>query len=159
MRAPDFKGQRFSAWKVKQAAPERPDETASLVIWLFHCPGVHAVWSYWMAQLIHLRPIEGVKPADKRYPEAEYELLVLALHPDSKPDPDDARTFAWLTPPDSCVQFHGVTDDVAVEIVGLMARGVSDGFLCPDSDFARHWESTLRSTLEHYTHGHGIADA
>jgi hypothetical protein len=160
MRNPDFKGLYFSAWKVPQAAPERPDETASLVTWLLHCPGVHAVWCYWMMQLIHLRPIEGVKPAGKKYPEAEHELLVLALNPEKgEPDPDNVRTFEWMTPPDSCIQFHGVTDDVAVEIVGLVARGVADGILCPDSDFRRQWERSFRSTLEHHTHGHDIADA
>jgi hypothetical protein len=156
VRAPDFEGPAGRAWRVALPAQhERADTTATLAQWLLTIPSAHPAWHSYALAVVHLREIPGVRPAVKRYPEAAYELLVLALDPD-KPLPDpDVQPFRlpFLTPPNLVEQFHGVTDEQAVQVAELLARGFVDGHVNPDTDWRSHTQGVLRTTVEHFATG------
>lgn len=106
---------------------------------------------------VALRDVEGWAPAKRAYPEAEYEIMVYALNPErAAPDP---RTWplpggmSFLEPVDVVVQFHGVTDTQAGEVVDLCARACATGVLTPDSDYANAWKDSVVATAEHYAAG------
>jgi len=159
MRPPDKQGP-WKAW-LSKAAPRSLAQTATIRAYLLHCPGAHAAWSYWMVDLIHLRPIEGVPPASKSYAEAEYELISIALNPahDAALDPDDASTFRHLRPIDFAHQFHGVDDASAIDLLDRLVDLVVAGRLSPDSDYARAWKQLLWGSIEHLTTGHPVGNA
>lgn len=107
-----------------------------------------------MISVIHLRDIEGAKPANKQYPEAEYEFLIVSLNPDHQPDPDNAAaTFRHLTPIDVAEQFHGLTDEQAKELCELAVRTIVDGVASPDQDWRAWWKDCIRNTVEHIKTG------
>jgi hypothetical protein len=159
MREPDFKGAFGTLWRVAKPDPaklERPDHEASLGVWLLTVPSAHPMWHSYALAVISLRDIPGVPPASKQYSEATHELLLMALDPGvSLPDPDDALHFklAYLTPPNLVEQFHGVTDEQAVQIGELLARSFIDGHANPDTDARSHTRRVLRNTVEHFALG------
>ena len=159
MREPDFKGVFGSLWRVAKpdaAKLEMPDWQATLGQWLLTVPGAHPVWHSYALGVIHLRDIPGVRPAHKQYPEAEHELLLLALDPEKPlPDPDDVANFkpAYLTPLNLVEQFHGVTDEQAVEIAEWLGRSFIDGLANPDTDYRTQTQLLLRKTVEHIALG------
>lgn len=153
MRAPDKTGIGASAWKI-DLKPDRPDQTATLCSWLVHQPGVHVLWSYWALWLIHLRPIDGVRPTHKQYPEAEYEVAAYALDPDLPRDPDSLDVFVGhLTPADLVEQFNGVTDAQAITLCDGMVRAVMEGIMSLDSDYRSRWKEVIDKTLQHFVLG------
>lgn len=162
MREPDKRGgfverltgKQWAAWRVPQDS-----SPASIGCWLLYCPGVHAMWSYWVLGLVHLRPVEGVPDALKHYPDAEYELHSVALAPDYKPDPDRPAEFQRLTPIDFAHQFHGVTDEQARDMLERFVDLVMVGRIAPDTDYARRWRAFIDGTVEHLTTGHPVGNA
>ena len=154
MRKADKHGPGGSAWRCG-IKPTTKDHEAGLGSWIIHQPGVHAFWSYWIVALVHLRPIESVRPAHKAYPEAEYEMLCLSLNPEhDPPDPDGGEELHFLTPPDWVHQFHGVTDTQAVEMFERLVEECVAGRLAADSDFGERWKASIWATVEHLTTGH-----
>lgn len=161
MREPDYKGPCGCAWRVAlPTSHERPDTAATLAMWLLTIPGAHPMWSSYAMAVIHLRDIPGVAPALKHYREAQYELMLVALDPEKPlPDPGDPARFkpALLSPPNLAEQFHGVSDDQAVKVAELLARGFVDGHANPDTDWRAHTRVVLRATVEHFAAEHGVS--
>jgi hypothetical protein len=153
MRSPDKEG-KWRAWEVRLTSEERAACPAQLGDWVVHAPGVHPFWSWWRVSLIHLRDIPGQPPAQRQYPEAEYELLSIALDPACVVDPDDVTTQKWLQPIDFSIQFYGLSDDSARYLLTLLIDGVVSGHLHPDTDFERSWRGAISATIEHLTGGH-----
>lgn len=160
MREPDRSSPVAKAWRF-QGQSAKPDHSACLAQWLLNGP-FHPMWSWWAISVIHLRPIEGVRPAVLQYPEAEHELMIVSINPSCyPPDPDGVESLALLQPLDLQYQFHGVGDDNAREICGLVIDAILDGRGSPDSDFRGFWKNSLDTTVEHYrdgTHGGDLAD-
>lgn len=105
-----------------------------------------------------LRDTPGVPTANRSFPGAEYELLVLALDPGEPiPSPVEAMVGKWatLSPPDQVHQLPGLPDGDATmrELLELAALAVVDGRLIPDQDHREHWREAMRSTVEHFTEG------
>lgn len=151
MRDPDLTGKAGRAWK----APLDSDQPhGTLAGWLINVPKAHPFWSWWAINMIHLRDIEGVPPAKKHYPEAQYEFLIYAINPELCPEPDpDKPPYPHLVPVDVCEQFHGVLDVDAVRICELAVLSIVDGRLSPDQDFRSAWHNTIQTTAEHYRQG------
>lgn len=167
MREPDLQGAAARAWRLRRTPEARaaheasfgyPD--ASLADWIVNGP-YHPFWSWWYVGLVHLREVPGAPPASKRYPEAEYEILCLSLNPkpeDGRPDvPDIDKVEAgdavgglpgFLSPPDWVVQFHGVSDEQAIEVGEHVANAIVQGRSC-DSDFRSWWEAAIPNTVKH----------
>lgn len=108
---------------------------------------------------MHLREIEGTKPAYKKYPDAQHELQVLAIHPDALPDPDDTSTWKYMMPPDVVEQFHGLNDEQTVQLATMLVAHVCKGLLSPDSDWRARWKQHVAATVEHMTTGHPVGSA
>lgn len=154
MREPDLKGHGTAAWRVDISKPADPAQTATLASWLVTGP-FHPLWNYWSISVIHLRDIPGVKPANKQYPEAEYEFMIVSLNPDRAPHPDRPNeTFHHLTPIDVAEHFHGLTDDQAKELCELAVRSIVGGLASPDQDWRAWWKKCIKNTVEHIRTGH-----
>jgi len=158
IRQPDRHGV-WSAWRVP-IEPLTVDQRGTLDLWLLHCPGAHAAWSYWGLSLLHLRPLKGEsRPAFKQYPDAEYEVLSVALDPDYPPNPDDAKTFRALHPIDFALQFHGIGDVNAISMIEKFVELVVAGRLSPDTDYRSRWQELIWGSVEHLTTGHPVGSA
>lgn len=154
MREPDLKNLVNAAWRVDISKPERTEQIATIASWLVTGP-FHPAWNYWCVIVCRLRDIPGVKPANKQYPEAEYEFMIVSLNPEHQPDPDHpATTFQYLTPIDVVEQFHGLTDDQAKGLCELAARVIVDGRASPDQDWRAWWKKCIKNTVEHIRTGH-----
>lgn len=136
-RPPDLQGPAGEAWLIDISKPT-PRPHSTLAFYALHCPHAHPLWSWWSLAMIHLRDVPGIGPAKKHYPEAEYEILVMSCDPSPGDKPsenervfniDDPADYKYLKPQDICEQFHGPTDEGAIEIAGLFARGCVDGIL------------------------------
>lgn len=160
-RPPDATGPHGSAWRIN-AQPRDTDQTACLAQWLVHVPDAHPFWPYYAVSVVHLRPIPGVREAHLDYPDAEYELMVIACDPTYHPSIEkaDAGELHWLTPLNVREQFHGLTDAQAAQIAEGAAKAIITGLLPAepdDSPGAREaWHDTIQATVEHHhdpTHG------
>lgn len=152
-RAPDFGGVA-QAWKMEMGEDHRKEQEATIAGYVIRGP-YHPFWKWWMISVVHLRPLDGVPPAKKHYPEAEYEFMIMSIDPE-KPEPDPDKPFpqdvGYLTPADCVVQFDGVTDEQAAEVCEAAAKTIANGMSC-DSDFRSWWEGSIRSTVQHYKEG------
>lgn len=61
----------------------------TLAQWFMTLPGQHPFWSKYVLSVIHLRDEESTAPAKKDYPEATYEICLIALDPERKPVPEN----------------------------------------------------------------------
>lgn len=162
MREPDLAGVA-RAWRISEdpRVQERHirefgHEHTGLQTWLINGP-YHPFWSWWHVGVISLRDFEGMPPAQKQYPAAEFEFAIYSL--DGTPDIEaiergdlDNRGFKFLSPPDVVFHFDGVNDRQAVEICDAAVQLIVRGQSC-DSDFRRFWDGSLRATVEHYKKG------
>lgn len=132
---------------------ERPDQEAALAGWLATIPTAHPLWHSYAINVIHLRPIDGVRPANKHYPEAAYEINVIALDPD-KPlsDPKQGETYriSHLVPLNLVLQFHGISDGQAQGLARALVAEYVAGRISPDTDFRSHNISFIREYVERF---------
>jgi hypothetical protein len=158
---PTYEGLGGKVYRFSQDGLDKSDKRADLAIgdaWLIFAPQAHMLWSWHVLFGVSLEEKLGVDPPKKQYPEAEYEFMVWACDP-SEPAPDPrkwpmGRVDGWLlSPPDVVVQFHGVDKDQAAEILELCAHACARGHLVPDSDYRSHWDSTIKTTAQHYARG------
>lgn len=154
------------AWHIRETDEARaahvekfgyPD--TGLDSWIVNGP-YHPFWSWWYIGLISLADVPGVPPANKQYPEAEYELVFWSL--EGEPNVDaiergdlENRGFGFLHPADVTFHFDGVTDKQAVAICRASVQKIVNGQSC-DSDFRGWWMESLADTVQHYKQGlHG----
>ena len=156
MREPNITGPAGRAWKAPDPTPlqlaANPAWRATLRLYVLDIPGAHPLWNGYSLSLAHLRDIEGAQPAHKAYPEAQYEINVFALDP-SQPLPIEDFTPRWLSPQNVHYQFHGVTEDEAIEIVDLLAMAFLCGRASPDTDFRQDTIRSLDATVDHFRNG------
>lgn len=125
--------------------------------WFINGP-FHPFWSWWIVSVISLKDVPGVPPANKQYPEAEYEYTCYSL--DGVPNIDELdkgnlkkRGFkSILQPADVQFHFHNVTDEQAIEICDAAVSHIVAGQSC-DSDYRQYWKAMLARTVEHYVLG------
>lgn len=115
-------------------------------------------WHWWMVSTISLADIPGIPPANKQYPEAEYEFTIYSIDgtPNikalDKGDVDNRGFKSILQPADVTFHFHGVTDEQAKTITEHAVRAICDGISC-DSGNREWWKTSLARTVEHYVLG------
>lgn len=134
------------------AERESSAEEATLAAWFITAPGQSPAWSHYLLSAIHLRPIEGVKPAVITVPRATHELLVIALDPGSRPVPTDSSSWRWLLPVNVCEQVELPGDESAVELARMAARAVVLGALPaepPLSGAVEPWRTSMVKTSAH----------
>lgn len=156
---PTTSGAVGRAWRVvvpDEARDWRSEGTVGQ--WIVCAPGYHPFWSWYAVGVLALRDIEGQDaPAIKHFPEAEYELLVVALDPEYPPPHPHrvgAERLRFLEPVNQCVQFGDVGGDGrANEILGLVVGAIVKGQLSPDDDHREAFEDIVLGTVDHYAGG------
>jgi hypothetical protein len=132
------------AWDVSgrkdELARDDLQRQSCLALWFLHVPGAHPCWQWYALIVVHLRDVPTFPPALRRYPAAQYELMVAAIHPEDSQDfdPETGRGYRLLSPLDHSIQFHGVTDGQAARVGAELARRVTMA-LSPDQDFRPVW--------------------
>lgn len=159
MRKPDLHG-HADAWVIpidKTREGWLPDWDGTLCLYLLHCTWSHPMWSWYHICGIHLRDIPGVKPPHKHFPEASHEIMILALNPRMKPDPDllaqGKQDLDFLTPPDLIHQVTGITDDQFKQLVQEVVVTIVEGRMAPDQDFRGLWRRAIDATVQHIKEG------
>lgn len=130
----------------------RPELAATLASWFLHCPGQSPAWSHYVLSVIHLRPIEGARPAVIRVPGATHEVVLLALDPTLEPQPTDSETWSFLTPVNVMEQVELPGDDQAVTLCRLSAQAVVAGYFWaepPLSGQVEPWRTSMIKTAAH----------
>jgi hypothetical protein len=163
MREPDKVG-AARAWKLDGAALKAATDgvEADVVTWIVNGP-YHPVWAWWQVGVITLDDVPGFPPANKQYPEAEWEFSITSLQAgpgcDRKTVDIDAlergdldAVPGFLTPQDAVVHFHAVTREQAATICELAVNAIVAGHSC-DSDFRFWWKNAITKTVEHYVLG------
>jgi hypothetical protein len=158
MREPDQQSPYARAWNLDiSKAPEGPTKPAAVSSWLVNMPGAHAFWSYWTLSIISLRDLPGVPPAKKKYSEAEYEFMILAIDPERCPNPDPdviiVKGYPWLTPVDVIEQFHGISEMDCRRLAEGAVRAILSGQISPDQDYRSAWKSLIAGTVQHFVEG------
>ena len=149
----------------------------TVACWFMHLPDQAAgnAWDRYMLSAVTLADMPGYPPANRRYPAAEYELLLLALAPDKHPTPDDPESWEPMDPPNVIEQFHGISRDQVVQLVGDLAQACIDGHLMAEmsvyvytgphagklmvvQQLREKWTDTVRAGVHHLQtgghHGH-----
>lgn len=154
MRDPDLQGPCGKAWLLR-LSNARPDQAAGIASWLVNRPGAHPLWQWWLVGVTHLRDLPGVKPAFKKYSDAEYEFIIYSIDPEScpSPTPDDPKGYPMLKPVDVIEQFHGITDKDASRLCESAIRVIVNGNLSPDQDFRSVWSRMVAGTVQHLAEG------
>ena len=130
--------------------PPKKDWEASLSTWILVCPGQSPAWDHYMLSLIHLRSIEGVRPAIIREPLATHEVIVLAL--EGKPVITKPRTWRTLSPANVMEQIELPSDDLAVVLCAEAAQAVVNGILPAEpmlSGQREPWRTSMVKTAAH----------
>lgn len=157
-----FIGPLGTATKVEQSTLEplvRPDQEATLTAWFLCIPSAHPLWQCYLLAVIHLRHIAGVPPAHKRFAAATHELMVIALDPEHRPNPEDRETWRWLTPINVAEQFAVNSDADAIDMGEQFARACVDGYVVVEPagimGARDQWRRSVTATAEHKrTGGH-----
>jgi hypothetical protein len=128
-------------------AGDRPDFGATLAMWFLDCPMQATAWRHYNLAIIHLRPIEGVKPAIIRSPGATHEVMLFALNPKLNPSPTNAKSWQYLSPYNFLGQLKLPSDEEAKRGLEAMARDVANGRLWAEPPLSMQrepWETVLR---------------
>lgn len=158
---PTFAGVAGRAWTVPLVPPDErpvPDWRGTVAAWIVDAPAAHPLWNFYCVCVIHLRVIDGVRPAIVRLEGATHELMILALDPGHPVPALEAfgrceSPLRWLSPIDVMEQFI-VADDAQAEHLGELAtRAIVDGLLSPDQDFRRAWARAIAHTASHLAEG------
>ena len=150
MRTPDVETEHGRAWNMaglvaknsSKELVEEGEENAVIAAWLVDVPWAHPGWDYHAITAIHLRPTIGRKPSYKFYPNAEYELMIASVDPDTQPDPD-VGLFSYLAPIDIILQFHGVEDDFVKGMIESAVGCVLRQEISPDGDHFSCWRDAV----------------
>lgn len=125
-----------------------PDWQASVALWYLTCPRQSPAWSNFLLGIIHLRPIDNVKPAIITRTGATHEILLTALNPACNPTPLNPEKWVSLRPINYVGQLILPSDGAAKSVLEDLALRVIEGRLWaepPLSGQKEPWESHVRS--------------
>lgn len=130
-----------------------PDWRATIGTWFIDAPGQSVAWRHYVLSAIHLRPIEGVKPAVIRALGMTHEFMLVALDPAHYPLAHDPMTWSYLRPFNLVEQLELRDDLVASKLLDFAAIGITQGHLWaepplsgqtePWHSFLKHWGTQL----------------
>jgi len=151
MRTPDYQSSNFNiqAWKMKHT-----NEPLALklnpVNYLIQGP-FHPLWNQWILSLVCLADFEGAEPAKKESPDMTHEIIVAAVNPDFKVNPNEIpKDLKLLIPRDVVKQFKVPVDLDAEDLASKIIKYIIDGHLSPDQDYRSVWNQIIEKSAEHY---------
>ena len=162
--SPTITGPMGRAWSVP-LSNDKPEWSGSVGVWLLESDKFHPAWTRWLVGLVHLRPIEGVRPAAKHFPSATHEFHIVSLNPEHYANHaeklagrfSEDEPWGFLTPIDVVEQFEVSADAIARQILDLAVRAILDGHASPDQDYRTLWQRLIADTAKHYRDGrHGL---
>ncbi len=157
MRAPDLlsvggcgKGwdmQPYLHREYERALREENQERSALAAWLLNIPWVNEARPFYVLTLCHLRPVIGsIGNLQKLYPEAQYELMVVTVDPETTPDPDEGA-FILLPPVNILLQFDGLSDDSVKNLARALAQATVSGKISPGRNMDPVWKAVVDGVL------------
>lgn len=105
------------------------EQKAQISLWFVVSPLSHPWWTNYLISIVHLRLLDEQDDPYLEFPEAGYELVVLALDPEKRPKPRDVDTWRFLQPLNVREQFTAADDEEAREIGKELARYAVRGLL------------------------------
>ena len=150
---PDMEGPFGRAWNRLTYALEPGDPNdwmATVAAWVIASPQFHPFWDAWNLYGLSLKDIPGVRPAHKHYSDAEWEIGILSVEPETSIDLSNPKgSIKFLDPADLCKQFHGVTGQHVKDMAARMVELIVKHGWSPDSDNRGTWEVLIDRTVEH----------
>lgn len=151
------------------AVPDHPSAAVNVSTWFMHLPGQApaGAWDKYQLAVASLEDMPGMPAPRLHYPEAEFELLVVALAPDLHPRVDDADTWMPMSPANVVEQFHGVTRAQVERMAQTLAWACVNGRLLTETQVivqpadgsemkvaviapaVELWRSTVAQLVEH----------
>lgn len=148
----ELTGPAGTAVEVIVDVPVNLDQTGTVAAWLLDCPGQSPAWRHYLLSVVHLRPIEGVRPAIVNVPHATHELILAALDPAAEPHAGDVETFRPLNPLNAVEQLQLPDDAAAVQLAEWAASAVVNGFLPAEPPLAgarEPWRTSMIKSAAH----------
>lgn len=138
---------------IAHTEPSDPlDWAATLKTWFLYCPGQSPAWSHYGLSVVHLRPIEGVRPAIVHLDGATHEVLLVAYDPQYEPKADDMTTWRFMLPVNLAHQVRVPDDEAAIKLIDYCAEAVIAGRLWAEPPLTGQtypWKAALDATAEH----------
>lgn len=149
--------------------PGHRGASVNVSTWFMHMPGQApgGAWDKYQLAVSSLEEAPGMPPANLHYPEAEFELIVVALAPDMNPRVDDADTWLPMSPPNVVEQFHGVSRAQVERMTQTLAWACVNGRLPTETQVVvqpadgsemrmatiaqavEAWQSAIQQLIEH----------
>lgn len=123
----------FGCAELIPTPPDHPNAETAVATWFMFLPEQGIAWDRFLLGVVSLQDVPGRPPPFKRYPRAEYEMLVVALAADLDPKPHDMESWQPMEPHNFAGQFHGVTREQAATIARAMAYGCVTGRLMAET--------------------------
>jgi len=116
-------------WAQHVLVPDHPTAATTLTSWFLHLPSQapYEAWDTFLLSVVTLADVDGFPRPYRRYPQAEYELMVVSLDPENRPQVAYASTWTKMLPPSYTRQFDGVTRDQAIDMGRALALGCVHG--------------------------------
>lgn len=153
-RTPDLSGDFGRAWRVDLEKRSPEERKSSLELWAVHRPGTYPFAEWFIVSVVSLKQLEGLPPAWRKYPEAEFELMVMMTDPAQGAIDADAKDLSFKVISCEIVeQFHGTDEAQAKELGRLAVKAVVNGLAQPDCGYAGLWKVLVRNTVEHLVIG------
>jgi hypothetical protein len=138
----DAVGQHGRAWLLR--APT--DDVPELGAWFLYAPGWTPISDWYLASLIHLRPVDGLPEPKLMAPGVTHELVVATLRQDvADLDFGGGERYPMsvpvLYPVNAVAQGRFGSDaDASTRVASLVDR-VLAGSLCPEEEGRKEWRT------------------
>ena len=141
-----IKGLAGSAVPIDKSHAPHPE--AGIAIWLMHIPGPSPAWHHYALSIITLQDYPDIPKATLNYPEAEFEVMVMAVDSSKNPQPDDLKSISFMQPVNYIEQFHGVSSEEAAMVARVLVKAFVEGKLFPEPQGVVGARKLFRKTLD-----------
>lgn len=125
-----------------------PHPEAGIAIWLLNIPGPSPAWDHYALSVVSLQDYPGIPKATLHYPEAEFEVMFVAVDSKKNPQPDDMNSISFLRPLNYLEQFHGVSSEEAAMVARVLVKAFVVGKLFPEPQGIVGARKMFRKTLD-----------
>ena len=151
--APTISSRFGRAWDRSRFSLEAGDPNdwmATAASWVVSSSCFHPFWDAWNVYAVSLKEIPGVRAATKQFPEADWEIGIYAIEPETVVDLSNPKvSTSPLEPLDLMCQIGPLSVDHVRTIVSEMVLLMVEQGLSPDQDNRASWQAFIvRRTAE-----------